>query len=191
MREAAEVVGTAALKRLVGLLADESSPKVPSGEKMEQVVRRAALSTGVAASHLSGAWKVSTDTAYTLGLLEPLGSYDLLKLLITVSFQPGPVRASTLNRFRTVFGRALARKLNLPAMHEEVLGSTGRVTAKSPASEQLIFFAKQLVPMEQIGSEWMSEDPELADRYASLSLKPDLPQLVARDAAMLRDILQL
>jgi hypothetical protein len=76
-------------------------------------------------------------------------------------------------------------------MHEEVLGSTGRVTAKSPASEQLIFFAKQLVPAEQIGSEWMSEDPELADRYASLPLKPGLPQLVARDAAMLRDILQL
>lgn len=191
VREAAEVVGATALKRLVGLLADAGSPKVPSGEKMEQVVRRAALSTAVAASHLSGAWKVSKDTAYTLGLLEPLGSYDLLKLLITVSFQPGPVRAATLNRFRTVFGRTLARKLNLPAMHEEVLGSTGRVTAKSPASEQLIFFAKQLVPTDQIGSEWMSEDPELADRYASLSLKPDLPQLVARDAAMLRDILQL
>jgi len=191
VREAAEVVGAPAMTRLVGLLADPGTPKLPSAEKMEQVVRRAALSTAVAASHLSQAWDMSTDLAYTLGLLELLGSYDLLKLLMRVSFQPGPVRAPTLNRFRTVFGRALARKLNLPRMHEEVLGSTGRVTAKSPASEQLIFFAKQLAPTEQIGSEWMSEDPELADRYASLPLKPGLPQLVERDAAMLRDILQL
>src|SRR5262249_27638606 len=85
VREAAETVGPVALRRLVGLLADAATPKMPSGEKMEQVVRRAALSTAVAASHLAPAWKTGVDLAYTLGLLEPLGSYDLLKLLITVS----------------------------------------------------------------------------------------------------------
>jgi HD-like signal output (HDOD) protein len=190
-RDAATAVGAEALRRLCGLLADSSTPKVPSGEQMERVIRRVALSTAVAASHLAETFNVRTEEAYTLGLLETLGSYDLLKLLIAVAFQPGPVRAAALNRFRTVFGHVLARKLNLPQAVEEVLGATGRVTAQSPTSEQLVFFAKQMVPSKQIGLEWTSEDPALADRYTLLSQRSGLRQLIARDAKMLREILQL
>ena len=48
-REAVRVVGAPAIRRFTGLLADTGSPKVPSDEKMERVVRRSALSTAVAA----------------------------------------------------------------------------------------------------------------------------------------------
>ena len=190
-REAAAVLGAAALKRFASLLSDPSSPKVPSEEKMERVIRRAALSTAVAASHLAEGTDTPREEAYTLGLLEPLGSYELLKLLIAVPFPPGPIRIGALSRFRAAAGRVLARKLNLSEPVGDVLGSSGRVTSRSPAAEQLIFLAKQIAPSEQIGHEWTSEDPKLADRVAELSARPDLPQLVARDASMLREILQL
>jgi hypothetical protein len=158
---------------------------------MERVVRRAALSTAVAASHLAEGTETPREEAYTLGLLEPLGSYELLKLLITVAFPPGPIRVGALSRFRAAAGRVLARKLNLPQSMEDVLGSSGRVSSKSPAAEQLIFLAKQIAPSEQIGHEWTSEDPRLTERVVELSARPDLPQVVARDASMLREILQL
>ncbi|MGA7992530.1 MAG: DUF4388 domain-containing protein [Thermoanaerobaculia bacterium] len=190
-REAAHVLGPAALQRFAGFLADAAAPKVPSDEKMERVVRRAALSTAVAASHLAEGTEIPREEAYTLGLLEPLGSYELLKLLISVPFPPGPIRIGALSRFRAAAGRVLARKLNLSQAVEDVLGSSGRVASRSPAAEQLIFLAKQIAPSEQIGHEWTSEDPKLTDRVVSLSSSPDLAQLVARDASMLREILQL
>jgi hypothetical protein len=190
-REAANVVGPAALQRFTGLLADPATPKVPSAEKMERVVRRAALSTAVAASHLAEGTEIPREEAYTLGLLEPLGNYELLKLLISVTFPPGPIRIGALSRFRGAAGRVLARKLNLPQTVEDVLGSSGRVAARSPATEQLIFLAKQIAPSEQIGYEWTSEDPRVIDRVVALSARPELSQLIARDASMLREILQL
>ncbi|MBK9064240.1 MAG: DUF4388 domain-containing protein [Acidobacteria bacterium] len=190
-REAAGVLGNAALRRFVGLLADPSTPKVPSEEKMERVIRRAALSTAVAASHLAEGTDIPREEAYTLGLLEPLGSYELLKLLISVPFPPGPIRIGALSRFRAAAGRVLARKLNLPQAVEDVLGSSGRVASRSPAAEQLIFLAKQIAPSEQIGHEWTTEDPKLSDQVVALSARAELPQLVARDASMLREILQL
>lgn len=190
-REAANVIGPVALRRFTGLLSDAASPKVPSEEKMERVVRRAALSTAVAASHLAEGTQIPREEAYTLGLLEPLGSYELLKLLITAAFPPGPIRIGALSRFRAAAGRVLARKLNLPQAVEDVLGSSGRVASRSPEAEQLIFLAKQIAPSEQIGHEWTSEDPKLTDRVIALSASPDLSQLVARDASMLREILQL
>jgi hypothetical protein len=57
-------------------------------------------------------------------------------------------------------------------------------------AERLIFFAKQMIPTDQIGPEWVSDDPALADRYAALSLDPALPQVIARDAERLREIFQ-
>jgi len=124
-----------------------------------------------------------------MGLVEPLGSFELLKLLLHAPFPPGALRAAALGRFRSVFGRVLARKLNLPVAHEEVLGSSGRVASGSSQSERLIYFAKQLIPSEHLGPEWTSEDPALADRYAALNVDPALPQLIARDATRLREIL--
>jgi len=55
---------------------------------MEAVVRRSALSTAVAASHMAASQEFSPDEAYTLGLVEALGAYDLLKLLINIPFPP-------------------------------------------------------------------------------------------------------
>jgi hypothetical protein len=189
-RQAADVIGGGALALYVGLLAGPETAKAPSAEKMERAVRRAALSTAVAASHLSGSHSMDAEIAYTLGLIEPLGGYDLLKLLVSVDFPPGPFRASALERYRSLYGRVLAQKLNLPASHEAVLGSEGRITARSPASEQLIFLAKQMAPTDQIGREWTSDDAELVDRYADLC-RERLPQRIAHDASMLREILNL
>ncbi|HKC24793.1 MAG TPA: DUF4388 domain-containing protein [Thermoanaerobaculia bacterium] len=190
-RQAADVIGGAALALYIRLLAGAETAKAPSVEKMERAVRRAALSTAVAASHISGSHSMDAELAYTLGLLEPLGGYDLLKLLVSVDFPPGSFRASALERYRSLYGRMLAQKLNLPAAHEAVLGSEGRITARSPASEQLIFLAKQMAPSDQIGREWTSEDPELADRYSDLAREPELSGRIANDASMLREILNL
>ncbi len=189
-QEAAAAVGPAALRRLAGLLAGADTPKVPAGDRMEALIRRSALSTAVAASHLAATHDFPPEAAYTLGLVEVLGSYDLLKLLMDVPFPPGVMRSAALGRFRPVFGRILARKLNLPATHEDVLGSTGRVALDSTRGERLIFFSKQMIPTDQIGPEWASDDPALADRYAALQLDPALPQVIARDAARLRDIFE-
>ena len=190
-REAVRVVGPAAIRRFAGLLADPGSPKVPSEEKMERVVRRSALSTAVASSHLAEEQGLEREDAYTLGLLEPLGSYELLKLLISVAFPPGPIRAAALSRFRAAAGRVLARKLNLPQAVEDVLGSNGRVTMKSPVAERLIFLAKQAAPSEQIGQEWSSDDPRLTEQVVALTASPERCDVISRDAAMLREILQL
>jgi hypothetical protein len=189
-REAAAAVGPEALRRLAALLADSATPKVPADDRMEGLVRQSALSTAVAASHIPSSEEFSREEAYTLGLLETLGSYDLLKLLIHIPFPPGPMRAYALGRFRAVFGRMLARKLNLSRHHEDVLGSTGRVRIQSSSSERLIFFAKQMILTDQIGPEWTSEDPALADRFATMTKDPALPQMIARDADRLRTVLQ-
>jgi hypothetical protein len=190
-RKAAEVIGPSALARFAGILASPEAPKAPAGEKMERAVRRAALSTAVAASHLAGSHSLDSELAYTLGLIEPLGGYDLLKLLVSVDFPPGAFRAGALERYRSLYGRVLAQKLNLPRLHEAVLGSEGRVTVQSPESEQLIFLAKQMAPSDQIGREWTSEDPELADRYAEISRETELVERIANDASVLREILNL
>ena len=158
---------------------------------MERVVRRSALSTAVAGSHLAEDQGFEREDAYTLGLLEPLGSYELLKLLISVAFPPGPIRAGALSRFRAAAGRVLARKLNLPQTFEDVLGSSGRITTKSPAAERLIFLAKQAAPSEQIGQEWTSDDPRLTEQVVALTGRPERNDVISRDAAMLREILQL
>jgi len=134
---------------------------------------------------------MDAELAYTLGLIEPLGGYDLLKLLISVDFPPGGFRASALERYRSLYGLVLAQKLNLPSSHEAVLGSEGRITSQSPPSEQLIFLAKQMAPSDQIVREWTSDDPELADRYAELAREPELPGRIANDASVLREILNL
>jgi hypothetical protein len=190
-REALRVVGTRAIQRFIGLLADVGSPKVPSEEKMERVVRRSALSTAVAGSHLAEDLGLEKEDAYTLGLLEPLGSYELLKLLISVAFPPGPIRAGALSRFRAAAGRVLARKLNLPHSVEDVLGSSGQVTSRSPAAERLIFLAKQAAPSEQIGQEWTSDDPRLTEQVVALTARSERIDVISRDTAMLREILQL
>ena len=190
-REAVRAVGPPAIRRFAGLLADAGSPKVPSDEKMERVVRRSALSTAVASSHLAGEHGFEREDAYTLGLLEPLGSYELLKLLISVAFPPGPIRAGALSHFRAAAGRVLARKLNLPRTIEDVLGSSGRVTTKSPAAERLVFLSKHAAPSEQIGQEWFSDDPRLTEQVVALTARPERRDAITRDAAMLRDILQL
>jgi hypothetical protein len=189
-REAAAAAGPDAVRRLAGLLADPGSPKVRAGDRMEALVRRSALATAVAASHVSASQEFTAEAAYTLGMIETLGSYDLVKLLLGVPFPPGPMRVLALGRFRSVFGRVLARKLNLPSDHEDVLGSTGRVALGSTPAEQLIFIAKQMIPTDQIGPEWMSDDPALAERFAALSLDPALPQVIARDAERLREAFQ-
>ncbi|MEO6323328.1 MAG: DUF4388 domain-containing protein [Thermoanaerobaculia bacterium] len=190
-REACDEIGEHGVRRFASLLTGPAFPKTPSGDRLQRFIRRTALSTAVAASHLAESFGFEGETAYTLGLLEPLGGYDLLKALMTIEFQAGPFRGLALSHFRSVFGRTLARKLNLPRTHEDVLGCDGRVHARSAPSVQLVFFAKQMVPGEQIGGEWMSDDPELADRYASLAVDPGLPERIARDASMLHEIVNL
>jgi hypothetical protein len=81
--------------------------------------------------------------------------------------------------------------LNLPRTVEDVLGSNGRVTAQSPAVERLIFLAKQAAPAEQLGQEWTSDDPRLTEEAAALTARPERNEVISRDAAMLREILQL
>jgi hypothetical protein len=190
-RDAAEAVGVPALRLFTGLLAGPQTTKLSSGDQMHRVVRRAALSTAAAASHLAESGDFDSETAYTLGLLEPLPAHEILKLLISLDFPPGQFRGATLDAFRPMIGLVMARKLNLPRAHENVFGSKGRIDARSPAAERLIFFAKQLTPSEQIGGEWTSEDPELADRFAALASDPDVPERIARAASMLHDIARL
>lgn len=190
-REAAEAIGPACLRRFCTLLVVDEIEKIPSADRVQRYIRRAALSTAVAASHLSSEFGVEGETAYTLGLLESLGGHQLLKLLMTIDFEPGPFRGQALERFRPLFGKTMAQKLNLPRMHEDVFGCEGRVLATSPTSVLLVFFAKQMVRGEQIGGEWMSEDPGLADRYASLANDAELPERIARDASMLHEIVKL
>lgn len=189
--EAADAVGPAALRLYVGLLAGTQSSKLQSGERLNRVIRRAALSTAAAASALAESDGVDGETGYTLGLLEPLPAHEILKLLVTLDFPPGPFRGATLDTFRPLLGRMLARKLNLPRTHEDVLGSKGRIDARSPKVERLVFFAKQLTPSEQIGGEWTSEDPELADRFALLAGDPALPERIARSVSLLHEIVRL
>lgn len=190
-REAAEAIGPSALRLFAGLLAGSQTPKIPSGDRVFRAVRRASLSTAAAASHLAESNGVDGEVAYALGLLEPLPSQEIMKLLISLDFPPGPFRGATLDAFRPMLGLVLARKLNLPKAHADVLGSRGKVDSRSPASERLIFFAKQLTPGEQIGGEWTSEDPELADRFASLAGDPAIPEKIARSASMLHEIVRL
>lgn len=186
---AASTMGPRALRRLVELLVRPGAPRLPARNRLEKLVRRAALSTAVAASHAATAQGGVAEEAYTLGLLEPLGGYEILKLLISEDFEPGPFRGSVLRRFRPPYGATLARKLNLPSAFADVLGSSGRISKASSSSEQLIFLAKQLAPSEQIGREWTSDDPELANRFANLQSDPELPARIARDTARLREIL--
>lgn len=188
---AAAAIGPGALKRLLELLCADAAPAVSSRERLERALRRAAVSTAVAASRLAPATGEDPGVAWTLALVEALGGYDLLKLLLAEDFEPGPFRAASLATYRAACGRALARKVNLPDAFAGVLGSDGDVSSRSPAAEQLVFFAKQMVAAEQVGREWTSSDPELADRYAALSGDGRLAETVAEDATALCEVLGL
>ncbi len=190
-REAAELIGEGALRLYLQLLCGAGTPRTPSGDKLERVVRRSALSTAVAASNLAAPLGLDSEVGYTLGLLEPLAAYEPLKLVLALDFGAGPFRAAILNEFRTVHGRVLARKLNLPRVHAALFGSTGAVTSRSSAAEQLIFLAQRLFPNERIGRELESDDPELADKFLALTGDPALAAAVAEGAAGLREILNL
>ncbi|MBK8596838.1 MAG: DUF4388 domain-containing protein [Holophagales bacterium] len=191
VHEATAAIGPGALRRLLELLSDEDTPTVSTRERLEQALRRAAVSTAVAASHVAPATGEDPGVAWTLALLEPLGSYELLKLLLAEDFEPGPFRAAALSWYRASCGRLLARKVNLPDSFADVLGSSGQVSSHSPAAEQLVFLAKQMVAADQVGREWTSEDPELADRYSSLVVDEHLAERIAGDAAALREVLGL
>jgi HD-like signal output (HDOD) protein len=191
VHDAASALGPGALHRFLELLSDEDALTVSTRERLERALRRAAVSTAVAASHIAPATEEDPGVAWTLALLEPLGSYELLKLLLAEDFEPGPFRAAALSWYRASCGRALARKVNLPGAFADVLGSSGQVSSRSPAAEQLVFFAKQMVAAEQVGREWTSEDPELADLYSSLAVDDRLAERIAADAAAIREVLGL
>jgi hypothetical protein len=190
-REAAVMVGDGALRLFLRHLSSQGAVKTSSADKLERVIRRSALSTAVAASQLSEPLGLSPELGYTLGLIEPLAAYEPLKILLAADFEPGPFRANVLDEFRSLHGRVLARKLNLPRPHADVFGSLSEVTSRSPVAEQLIFFAKKLLPAERIGCEVTSEDPELADRFVTLTADSDLPALVAEGTARLKELVNL
>jgi hypothetical protein len=190
-RDAAEALGPSALRLFSGLLAGSSTPKLPCGYRVQRAVRRASLSTAAAASHLAEPVGMDNETAYTLGLLEAIPAHEIMKLLVSLDFPPGPFRGATLDAFRPLLGREMAHKLNLPRAHTEVLGSRGRLDMKSPVAERLVFFAKQMTSGEQIGSEWTSEDPALADRFAALASDPAISEKITRAASMLHELARL
>ncbi|MBL8111871.1 MAG: DUF4388 domain-containing protein [Acidobacteria bacterium] len=190
-RDAADVMGDDALRTFITLLSAPSSPKTSSAERMERVVRRSSLSTAMAALHVAKSCGRDAEASYTAALVEPLGGYDLLKLLLVADFPPGAFRARTLQRFRPLFGRVLARKLNLPRPLEEVLGSEGRITKRSSGTEQTLFLAKQLSRADQIGHEWTSEDPALADQFHALAETTDVTTAIERDVASVFELLRL
>ena len=189
--DAVAAMGPGALRRFLELLTADEVPAVSARERLERALRRAAVSTAVAASHLAPTTGEDPGAAWTLALVEPLGSYELLKILLAEDFEPGPFRAAALAWYRAAGGRLLARKVNLPGTFAEVLGSSGFVSSHSPLAEQLLFFAKQMVAAEQVGREWTSEDPALADRYAALAVDERLSERIAADASALRDVLGL
>lgn len=184
-------IGPGALRRTLELLTAPGAPIVSGRDRLERALRSAAVSTAVAASHVAPSLGEDPALAWTLALLEPVGGYELLKLLLTEDFEPGPFRAATLGWYRAASGRALARKLNLPGAYADVLGSDGLVSSRSSVAEQMVFFAKQMVAAEQVGREWTSDDPELADRYASLAVDDELVRRIGADAAALRELLGL
>ena len=189
--DAAAAIGPGALRRCLELLCGEGAATVPARERLERTLRRAAVSTAVAASHLATTAGEDPGVAWTLALVEPLGGYELLKLLLSEDFEPGPFRAAALAWYRATCGRVLARKVNLPPAFADVLGSNGDVTSRGPAAEQLVFLAKQVVAAEQVGREWTSTDPELADRCASLAGDAPLAERIAGDVSALREVLGL
>jgi hypothetical protein len=184
-------IGPGALRRFLELLTSEGAPVVSTRERLERTLRRAAVSTAVAASHLGPAAGEDPGVAWALALVEPLGGYDLLKLLLAEDFEPGPFRAAALAWYRAASGRLLARKVNLPGPFADVLGSNGVVSSRSPVAEQLLFFAKQVVAAEQVGREWTSDDPSLADRWSALAADESLAARIVADASGLRDVLGL
>lgn len=187
--QALSAIGRPALRHYVELLTDPSVPA--QRDRLDRLVRRVAVSTAVATSHVATATQKDAELAYTLGLLEPLGGYDLLKLLLTEDFEPGPFRVAALSQFRALYGGLLARKLNLPVAFADVLGSSGVVSSRDPETEQMVYLARQMVPSDQIGREWTSEDPELADRLAAMTVDSELPTRIARDVAGVRELLNL
>jgi hypothetical protein len=188
---ALSAIGPGALRRTLELLTAPGVAVVSGRDRLERALRSAAVSTAVAASHVAPSLGEDPGLAWSLALLEPVGGYELLKLLLAEDFDPGPFRAATLDWYRATSGRALARKLNLPVAFADVLGSDGQVSSRSSVAEQLIFFAKQMVAAEQVGREWTSDDPELADRYASLAVDEALADRIGRDASALRELLSL
>ncbi len=184
-------IGPGALRRMLELLVSPGAAVLSGRDRLERALRSAAVSTAVAASHVAPSLGEDPGRAWALALLEPVGGYELLKLLFTEDFEPGPFRAATLAWHRAASGRALARKLNLPGAFLDVLGSDGQVSSRSSVAEQLVFFAKQMVAAEQVGREWTSDDPELADRYASLAVDDELVDRIGRDVSALRELLGL
>jgi hypothetical protein len=191
VENAAAAIGPGALRRFLELLSSEDASCVSTRERLEKALRRAAVSTAVAASHVAPTTGEDPGVAWTLALLEPLGGYELLKLLLAEDFEPGPFRAAALAWYRAASGRVLARKVNLPPAFGDVLGSSGQISSRSPLAEQLVFLAKQMVAAEQIGREWTSEDPDLADRYVSLAVDDRLAERISGDASALREVLGL
>lgn len=189
--EAARVLGTEALSRLVSFLVAPNATRILAANRLERLFRRSALSTAVAASHLAIPLGLDPEKAYSLALLEPLSAYEPLKLLLGMDFSPGAFRVGVLDTFRPIYGRTLAGKLNLPREYASLFGSSGDVDSKSSTIDQMVFFARLLAPTERIGKDFTSEDPELADRFVALAHGGEVSVEIERDLARLRDTLGL
>ncbi len=189
--EAAEAIGPGPLVTFFDHLSRSQTIDASQSDRLERIFRRASLTTAVAASMLAGYLGVDPELGYALGLLELMGGYDVLKLVLDSDFEPGPFRAGVLNEYRPLYGQVLAQKLNLPEPLVDIFGATGDVTSESSTPLQLIFFAKQLIPTERIGREFTSDDPELADIYSTLAGLPNLVPAITSEIERVRQIVNV
>src|SRR5207244_11882552 len=67
-REGSAALGARTFRAFLDLLTNDTATKTPPTEKVERLVRRSALSTAVAATHVAPCFGVDLEVGYTLGL---------------------------------------------------------------------------------------------------------------------------
>ena len=191
VRTAAGTIGPEAFRLFLDLTSRRDAPRASSAGPLERVVRSSSISTAVAAALVARRLGQDEEEAYAAGLLAPLAAYELLQALLDVGLEPGNFRAGVLREYRSLCGAQLARRWSLPGDLAALLGTDGSVTAGSPGTVRLVYFASQLVSLEGIGCELTSEDPELVEPAVILASDPELVSEIRRDTEQLFDIIGL
>jgi HD-like signal output (HDOD) protein len=191
VRTAAASVGEDAFRLFLDLGSRRDAIQAESASPFERVIRASSISTAVASSRVARRLDEDEEAAYTAGLLGPVASYEPLRALLAIGFEPGKFRAGVLREIRPLWGAHLARKWDLPEELSALLGSSGTVAGASPGLVKLVYLASQLISVEGIGCELVSEEPELVETAATLASDAELLAEIRRDTEQLFEIIGL
>jgi HDOD domain. len=159
--EAVDRLGPGPTRALIERLCSPDFIQVRESNRVARALRRASVAAAIAAGRYAERFGIGRERGYTLGLLHGICYSEMLEVLGTTDFTPGPFRVAALEGYRPILGARRAEAWGLPLDFQAVVSDDG---ADPSAASTLVRTARSVVPacaLGQLGQE--TGDPLLAE----------------------------